>query len=81
MIPIKRSNDDIERAPPKDWDEEKDGPCTNMPFRIVEPGYLEMAFHPSDEELAALNQGGVVILTIAGPNHYPLKIGVSLDRT
>lgn len=81
MTPIRRSVDDVERKPPPTWNEEKDGPCTAMPFRIIEGNHLEIAFHPDDAELEALNHGGVVILTIAGPNHYPLKIGVSLDRS
>lgn len=54
---------------PRDWDDERDGPCGTLPVR-VEPvsfyNYHYSAWRPDAEELALLNAGGVVELCCVG---------------
>lgn len=52
-------------GPPKDWDAEKMGPCCRLSVRVVD-GRCESAWEPTPEELAALNAGASVILSVVG---------------
>lgn len=55
---------------PKNWNPETDGTCGVLPVRVTWDGdrakTCESAWVPSPEELALLNRGGSVVLTVAG---------------
>lgn len=54
-------------GPPRDWDEQQSGPCTRLHVRInPDAGTCASAWEPTPEELAALNAGGSIVLTIHG---------------
>jgi hypothetical protein len=65
---------------PRDWDEERDGPCGSLPIRDeVFGGRVSIMFSewkPSTEELALLNAGASVILGVCGTVHPPVSLGV-----
>lgn len=51
---------------PKDWDAEKDGNCHGLAVRRVEDNVYQSSWEPTPEELAMLNAGGTVILSVVG---------------
>lgn len=64
---------------PKDWDEEKLGRCVDLHVRIKpEQRTCESAWRPSAEELAALNAGGVVVLSVVG-GQPPVMLSVERE--
>jgi hypothetical protein len=71
------------RAPgaPKDWDAEKSGPCVALPIRdaVGEDGLQRMEsiweVHPA--ELAAIQEGGKVLLSIVGTVHPVVSLEVT----
>lgn len=64
---------------PKDWDEERDGKCVDLHVRInPEQRTCESAWKPSAEELAALNAGGVVVLSVVG-GQPPVMLSVECE--
>ncbi len=60
---------------PANWDEEKMGTCDSLSV-IVRDGVTYSAWRPSEEELALLNDGGVVVLTVASEGHPPVMLDV-----
>lgn len=61
-------------GPPANWDPAELGPCDELPIR--QDGFtIESVWRPTPEELATLNRGGGVRLTVVGAQH-PV---VSLD--
>ena len=66
---------------PKNWDDERDGPCGTFPVRVEEVGLYNFhfsAWKPNAEELALLNAGGVVELCCVG-HQPPVSVGVVPD--
>lgn len=60
---------------PADWDEEKNGECEDLAVSIDrEARTITSIWKPSPEELAALNAGGGVALTVFGEYHPPISI-------
>jgi hypothetical protein len=60
---------------PQDWNEETCGPCDAL--AVVDTGkILQSAWMPAPEELAALNAGQPVLLTIIGRVHPVVSLGV-----
>ena len=53
------------KAPPK-WDGKKHGECATLAVRVRGDGTFESAWYPSSEELALLNAGEPVVLTVWG---------------
>jgi hypothetical protein len=54
---------------PADWDKTRDGNCCVLHVRAVRDGRntrFESAWEPTPEELALLNAGGSVILSVVG---------------
>ena len=54
---------------PRDWDENRDGPCGTLPVRVEQEGIYNAhysAWKPDAAELARLNEGGVVELCCVG---------------
>jgi hypothetical protein len=79
MTPIEIEGATGSLAAPADWDSEKHGQCATLKIRLWSlDGSMVMssAWKPSDEELAALNRGEPVILTIWGTQHPPIALGV-----
>jgi hypothetical protein len=72
---------DLMIGAPRDWDEARDGLCGVLPVRREVHGGLPAfasAWEPTPEELAALNAGGKIILTVLGQLQHPVvSIGVS----
>jgi hypothetical protein len=67
MIPRRIRNATITFAAPPDWSESKHGKCLGLAVRITPGvGHFESAWEPTPEELAALNEGGSVILRVVG---------------
>lgn len=60
---------------PAGWDKERHGECAVLPIRDHE-GTMQSAWYPSKEEIAALVLGAPVILTVWGPSHPPVAVGV-----
>lgn len=61
---------------PKDWDEEKHGPCVGLPVVILEDGMYSF-WKPDEQELEALHAGGSICLKIASHVHPPVSIYVT----
>lgn len=56
-------------GPPRNWNAERDGDCGEMAVRVVNtagPPRFESAWEPTPDELAALNAGAPVILSVVG---------------
>ena len=64
----------IAKAPP-DWDEEKYGPCADLPVQIAD-GYCRSIWKPSPEQLAILNAGGGFVLDIVGNKQPVVAVNV-----
>jgi hypothetical protein len=62
---------------PKGWDSEKDGDCHHLAVRLVGENIFESAWEPTPDELAALNAGGTVILSIVG-GQPPVMLSVEV---
>lgn len=60
---------------PDNWDPAKDGTCETLPIRD-DGKLLESAWVPTADELAALNRGAPVILTIWGRSHPVVSVNV-----
>jgi len=61
---------------PREWDEARDGPCGALHIRRDPGNRLLSAWTPTQDELAALNAGGSVILSVVGTGHPPVWIAV-----
>lgn len=70
---------------PSDWDPKRDGRCGALPVRDEQhsPGVPRMvsAWFPDAGELAALQRGAPVYLTVIGPVHPAVSIGVGAAPT
>ncbi len=51
---------------PKGWHPDKDGECRHLAVRVVEENVWQSAWEPTPAELAALNAGGSIVLSIVG---------------
>ncbi|AET90666.1 hypothetical protein BYI23_B000590 [Burkholderia sp. YI23] len=63
---------------PQGWDQ-KQLPCGALPITRIEHEGVEHVvsfWRPSADELAALNNGGLVALWVVGTTHPPLSIAV-----
>lgn len=83
MEPIRLPGMNRTLNPPPDWDEEANGPCDPLHvFADVPPGAglrITSAWQPNEEELAALNRGCAVALTVFGGAIPPMSLGVFED--
>jgi hypothetical protein len=64
---------------PEGWDAEKDGECGKLPVR-AEGRQFSSAWQPSPDELAMLNAGGCVVLTVFG-GQPPVMLAVGPQQT
>ena len=76
MIPIRFASANAALSAPKDWDEEANGPCQDLPVLQTNSGFLSV-WKPSEEELAILNEGGAVYLTVMGVTHPVVQLGTT----
>lgn len=81
MKSIRPEDSNLTLAPPADWNAERDGPCETLygvrsvdDFKNV---INQTLWEPTEEELAALNAGARIVLTIWGVPHPPVAIDVS----
>lgn len=65
---------------PRNWDEDRDGRCYDLPIRAEvlngSLAALTSAWKPSPEELARLNAGAPVHLRVIGQSHPPVMLEV-----
>lgn len=61
---------------PKDWDEEKNGPCEGLPVVILEDGMYSL-WKPDEQEIDALRAGGSICLKVGSHAHPPVSIYVT----
>lgn len=66
MIPKRISGATLYMGAPKDWQLEKDGNCAHLAVRVVEGNIFQSAWEPTPEELAMLNAGGSMVLSVVG---------------
>ena len=76
MNPIRFASANAALSAPPDWDEEKNGPCQDLPVLRNENGFLSV-WKPTDEELAILANGGAVYLTVMGASHPVVILGAT----
>jgi hypothetical protein len=66
---------------PKDWNEERDGPCAGLPIldlpAALGGNFMFSAWLPTPDELAAIAAGASIIVGIAGFSHPVISLGVS----
>lgn len=78
-IPIRIMNATRTLGAPPDWDEERNGPCVGLPIRDEDfngtPAMVS-AWELTPEELAALQGGAKLELTIVGQGHPPVSLAV-----
>jgi hypothetical protein len=61
---------------PRAWNEQKHGECATLHVRQRSAGTCESAWYPTPEELALLNLGEPVILTVWG-GQPPVSVNVN----
>ena len=71
MKPVPTKDATTRYAKPETWDDAKDGPCgvlsvRKQPFGTSGRTECVSTWQPTPEELALLNKGGVVILSVIG---------------
>lgn len=80
MKPIKPEGSNLDLGKPADWDEERDGQCSSLPALRTHDGrghlVIQTTWEPDAEELAALNAGAPVVLTVWGVSHPPVALDV-----
>jgi hypothetical protein len=65
MKPFSSNLTNVVFGPPKDWDEEKNGKCLDLPV-VVQNGTITSFWELELEDLQALARGGKLMLQIAG---------------
>ena len=80
MTPIKLNGANKVYTAPRGWDVERSGPCEAL--EVIDTGeFLQSAWLPDAEELAALNAGQPVTLMIWGKEHPVVAVGVIAPET
>lgn len=83
MIPVPPRGATHRLGKPSNWDEMKRGECRTLPVRkeLKADGTYDFVstWKPTLEELNALADGGVVVLTCAG-RQPPVSVGVELTE-
>lgn len=71
-----RGKNVIDYGPPANWDEKKYGPCAHLSVHKSEIG-LTTFYQPDPDEMAILNTGGAIQLTIMTEVHPVIMMGVA----
>jgi hypothetical protein len=66
-------------GPPRDWVRERDGDCQHLPVAVA-GSLMTSAWRPTPEQLAVLNAGGLVTLTVCGSVHPPVMLDAMSER-
>ena len=69
---------------PRDWDKAKDGPCGGLPIRDEKTTAgqgMTSAWQPTPDEIARLNAGASIHLTVLGTVHPPVSMSVGTPPT
>ena len=66
MIPRHITGATLRFCAPAGWDEATQGPCGRLDVRVQPGNVCESAWEPTPAELAALNAGASVILSVVG---------------
>ena len=75
MIPIRIAGATNKLGEPENWDSTVHGKCNPLVIRRTDDGVFESAWEPTPVELAALNDGGSVVLSVVG-GQPPVKLSV-----
>lgn len=62
---------------PAGWEPDSQGPCGHLSISDIPTTAgraMESLWEPTPDELAELNAGGVVVLTIVGTTHPPVAL-------
>jgi UDP:flavonoid glycosyltransferase YjiC (YdhE family) len=83
MQPVPHPSATRRFGPPESWDEARDGPCATIHIADATcptsgAAVMESLYRPDDEELAALNAGGKIILGIFGTVHPVVYLAVTV---
>lgn len=68
---------------PKGWEPDEQGPCGHLAISDIPTTAgpaMQSLWEPTPDELAQLNAGGVVVLTIIGTEHPPIEIKTWLRK-
>lgn len=79
MTPTEIAGANVTLGAPADWDEAVHGPCETLKVRhgVVDGLPLwQSAWLPTEVDLAKLNAGKPVIITIIGQTHPPIALEV-----
>lgn len=78
-IVVPENFDHVYKAP-KEWTPSRDGECSSLPVKhVLVNGVhagIKSFWKPTPEELAALNEGACITLTIIGTRHPPVALKV-----
>jgi hypothetical protein len=79
MIPGRIEGATRRLGAPRDWDKDRDGPCSALAIRDeptdAGPG-MTSAWQPTPDEIARLAAGASIYLTILGTAHPPVSLAV-----
>lgn len=78
MQPTEIINANAALEAPARWDAEKHGECLTLPVRVGDE-VIQSAWLPSLEELAFINAGGHIVLTVFGYRMTPVSLHVEME--
>lgn len=81
MTPTQHISNNRVLGAPRDWDQNGPVPCGALAVTDHETNGLPAVasfWRPDAAELAALNAGGLVMLSVAGRTHPPLMLQVTV---
>lgn len=79
MIPGRIEGAESVLDPPENWEKDRAGECQRLPIRVTRhAGYIwqQSAWMPSPQEIAAIQRGAPVILSISAPVHPVVAVNV-----
>lgn len=76
MNPVQFEGANLCLKAPEGWDEEKNGPCADLHV-LSANAMMHSVWKPSEEELAILNAGGGVVLTIHSDKHPAVSLSTT----
>lgn len=75
MNPTHIPNANRQLGPPRDWDAERNGPCEVL--ELLDTGeFFQSAWVPDSQELACIQAGAPVVVTVWGRQHPPIGVAV-----
>lgn len=75
MNPTHIPNANRRLGPPRDWDEARNGPCEVL--ELLDTGeFFQSAWVPDSQEVACIQAGAPVVVTVWGRSHPPIAVAV-----